>query len=69
VDDAELWASVKFLLPARASATFADMVKAPGRKPVRRDDGRSNKTLAEARDGADSVLPPKKPPAPSAKHA
>jgi hypothetical protein len=41
------------------------MVKARARKPLRRDGGRANK---DAVNGAESVLPPKKPPAPSAKH-
>jgi hypothetical protein len=44
------------------------MVKARVRKSVRRDDGRKNKASADARDTTESALPPKKPPAPSAKH-
>jgi hypothetical protein len=43
------------------------MAKTRVRKPVRRDDGRTNKASAAASDTAEAALPPKKLPAPSSK--
>jgi len=43
------------------------MVKARARKPVLPDDSRTSKASVDARDTAESALPPKKPPAPSVK--
>jgi hypothetical protein len=45
----------------------AGLVKGRLCKPVRRDYGRINKTSVDARDAGESALPPKKPPATSAK--
>jgi hypothetical protein len=53
-----------------ALRTIADY--APGmRKPIRRDGDRKSKTTSVPKSGdvaVESVLPPKKPPAPSVRH-
>jgi hypothetical protein len=62
-------ASVKFQYVRSASRTFARYACAMAKARVRKPDGRKIKAPDDAIAPDDgSVLPPKKPPAPSAKH-